>query len=185
MVTMTALETGIPIGKTLTAYDVAELPDDGNRYELIDGVLDVVPSPSPDHQWVVARLLQALLGAQPSSMMTFPAPFDILADDTAVQPDIIVTASDLPREASFRALPLLAVEILSPSTAVRDLNTKFRRYERAGIQSYWVVDPLDPRLIAWGLRNGRYTKVADVRGEEAWTAAQPFEVTITPAQLLV
>lgn len=184
MVTMTSLETGIPMGKTLTAYDVAALPDDGNRYELIDGVLDVVPSPSLPHQSVQARLLKLLFAGEEPDWRTLAAPFDILAEDTAVQPDIIVIPRTPPYAGILKEIPVLAVEILSPSTAVRDLNTKFRRYERAGIASYWVVDPINPRLIAWELRDGRYDKVADVADAESWTATQPFEVTITPARLL-
>jgi len=81
-------------------------------------------------------------------------------------------------------IPILAVEILSPSTALRDLNTKFVRYERAGIASYWVVDPIELRLIVWELRAGRYVEVADIGPGGEWMASQPFEVMIRPGELL-
>jgi len=69
-------------------------------------------------------------------------------------------------------------------TALRDLNTKFKRYERAGIPSYWVVDPIALRFTAWELRDGRYVEVADIGPDDEWTSVRPFEVTIRPAELL-
>lgn len=79
---------------------------------------------------------------------------------------------------------MLAVEVLSPSTRLIDLNLKKARPEQAGISSYWVVDPLEPMLIASELRETTYVEVARIRGEEIWSATQPFEVTICPADLV-
>jgi len=53
-------------------------------------------------------------------------------------------------------------------------------YERAGIPSYWVIDPAELRLIAWELQDGRYVEVADVAADAEWTASLPFEVVIRP-----
>lgn len=64
-----------------------------------------------------------------------------------------------------------------------DLLLKRDRYERAGVGSYWVVDPDEPRLVAWELRSGRYEQVADVAGEQSWTSTHPLVVTLTPALL--
>ena len=102
------------------------LPDDGRRHEIIDGVHYVTPSPTTPHQYVVGKLYQALeryLEREPVSWVFF-APCDIgLADDTIVQPDLIVlrrTSDRPPRSWADGGLPLLAVEITSPSSMSRD-----------------------------------------------------------------
>jgi len=160
------------------------MPDDGHRYELIDGVLVVTPAPSVGHQIASKRLLMLLEAACPSEMELLYAPVDVaLADDTVMQPDLLVarrsdfTSRDLP------VAPLLAIEILSPSTRRFDLMTKRSRYEAAGTASYWVVDPIDLTLTAWDLVDGAYVEVAHVAGEEEYAATLPFSATIVPARL--
>ena len=175
------LLAGIPVGSSLTALDVARLCDEGRRYELIDGVLIEMPAPARPHQRVVMHLSALLLGLEPPQMEVLPAPFDILSDNTAVQPDVVVIAKVPIPEHGYIEGALLVVEVLSPSTALYDLNTKFKLYERAGVASYWVIDPVKLRMIAWELRDGAYVEVADVTGDESWTATLPFEVTITPS----
>jgi hypothetical protein len=115
--TMTSMTT-LPFGRPLTRADLDDLPeDDGHRYELIDGVLIVSPSPRHAHQVVVGNLHLLLRAACPADLQVILAPFAVaLADDTEVQPDLLVaprsqfTATELPGP------PLLAVEVLSPST---------------------------------------------------------------------
>jgi Uma2 family endonuclease len=81
--------------------------------------------------------------------------------------------------------PLLAVEVLSPSTRLYDLNTKKSAYERMGVASYWVVEPTEPgSLTAFELVDGRYQQVAHVCGDEPFVAERPFPVTMVPARLL-
>lgn len=80
--------------------------------------------------------------------------------------------------------PLLAVEILSPSTRLLDLNLKCARCERAGIASYWIVDPVEARLVVFELRDGQDAEIADVDAHGEWTAVLPFEVTIRPGALV-
>ena len=180
MVTMTTLSAASPF----TRADLAAMPDDGRRHELIDGILVVTPSPSRAHQHVLARLHLVMARACPDDLEILFAPFDIaLADDTVMQPDLLVarrvdfTDRDLP------AAPLLAVEILSPSTRRVDLTLKRSRYEAAGTPSYWVIDPDGPTLTVWELHDGAYVEVAHVTDDEEWTASRPFPVTIVPATL--
>jgi Uma2 family endonuclease len=110
------------------------------------------------------------------------APTDVvLAEDTGVQPGLLVARREDFTDQALPTPPLLAVEVLSPSTRLVDLNLKMARFERAGVASYWVVDPDVPRLVAWELREGRYVEVA---GDEAWTASTPYAVTVRPSQLL-
>ncbi|WP_181411104.1 Uma2 family endonuclease [Nocardioides humi] len=179
------VDLDLPQGQVLTAYDVAELWEPHRRLELINGVLTVMTGPSIEHQWAQMQLLKLLFAAAPSHLASLAAPFDILSEDTAVQPDImVIDPSALVGTDPIECIPLLVIEILSPSTALYDLNTKFKRYERAGIASYWVVDPLAGRLIVWELRDGEYAKVVDATGDEPWTAAAPFPVTIVPSGLV-
>lgn len=88
-----------------------------------------------------------------------------------------LTERDLPRP------PLLAVEVLSPSTRVVDLTLKRARYEAAGCPSYWVVDPDVPSLTAWELRDGEYVEVATVTADEVFDATLPFPVAVVPTAL--
>lgn len=177
--------TVLPQSRPLTADDLAAVPDDGHRYELIDGTLIVTPAPSWRHQRVVARLLRTLMDAAVDGLEVLAAPFDVrLADDTVLQPDVLVCrVSDLTQR-NLPVAPLLAVEVLSPSTRLIDLNLKRARYEAAGCASYWVVDPDAASIVAWELRDGAYVEVAAVAGDEPFTAARPVPVSLTPQSLV-
>ena len=136
-----------------TAAMVRELPDDGSRYECIDGELLVTPAPRWRHQDVVGELyvrLRAWLAQEPIGKVTF-SPADVeLEPGTLVQPDVFVVprtaAGGLPREWQEISGLLLAVEVLSPSTAHHDRVVKRRFFARAGVPEYWIVDA-DARMI--------------------------------------
>lgn len=175
----------LPRGRALTVADLETMPDDGHRYELVDGALLVTPAPSVRHQRVSTRLLVLLHASCPADLEVFAAPLDvILSANTGVQPDLLVARREDLTEKNLPAAPMLAVEILSPSSRLVDLSLKKAAYERAAIPSYWVVDPVEPRLTAWNLRDGAYVEVADVAGDEAWTAQAPYAVTVVPSALL-
>lgn len=172
-------------GGPFTRADLDTMPDDGRRYELIDGVLIVTPAPSREHQWAHSRLFALLASECPDELMVFAAPFDIeLAEDTAMQPDLLVARRGDVLRTESPVIPLLTVEILSPSTRRVDLTLKKARYEAGGTASYWVVDPVELVLTAWDLVDGKYVEVAHVTGEESFTATKPFDVTIVPGRLL-
>lgn len=177
--------TVLPYSRPLTADDMDSMPDDGHRYELIDGTLIVSPAPLFNHQMISAGLLVVLRDASPENLVVLTAPFEIRLDDsTVVQPDLLVAPRDAFTPKNLPRAPLLAVEILSPSTALIDLNLKEARFEVAGVPSYWIIDPDGPRLRVFELGAGGYELVVDVSGLESWTAAVPFTVEITPARLL-
>ncbi|MGI8678643.1 MAG: Uma2 family endonuclease [Jatrophihabitans sp.] len=114
----------------------------------------------------------------------FTAPLDVvLADDTVMEPDIVVGRERTSRPANCRLRRWLAVEVLSPSTRRFDLTLKKSRFEAAGMQCHWVVDPLEPSLLAWDLRHDSYVEVARVEGGSEWTAELPYPITIDPAKL--
>lgn len=168
-----------------TRADLDAMPDDGRRYELIDGAIFVTPSPIPVHQIISGNLYTMLRAACPDGLRVLYAPLDVvLAHDTVVEPDLLVA---LRSDFSLKDLPvppLLAVEILSPSTRLVDLNVKRLRYESAGIASYWIVDPVAVSLTAWELVEGGYAEVAHVVGEETFEAASPFRVSVRPSLLV-
>jgi len=179
---MTVMTQG---GRPFTVADLETMPDDGRRYEIIDGVLIVSPSPVPSHQIALMNLLVALHAEVLDDLRVLPAPLDVvLADDTCVEPDILVARRSDFGPKNLPAPPLLAVEVLSPSSRRIDRMLKFARYAEAGIASYWIVDPEEPRLLAFELVGEDYVEVADVSGDEEWTARRPFSVTIRPAALL-
>lgn len=171
---------------SLTRADLDEMPDDGRRYELIDGVLVISPVPGWAHQRAVGWLITALWDARPSNHFEpLLGPFDIeLADDTMLRPDLFVARySDMTDEV-LPAAPLLAVEVLSPSTRRFDLMVKHSRLEAAGCASYWVVDTDEPAVIAWDLCDGSYVEVAHARGDAMFQAQRPYPVEFTPRSLL-
>ena len=129
-----------------TADDLALLPDDGNRYELIDGALFVTPAPIVMHQRSQMQLIARLLGYVESlEMELLAAPTAGRASEwTEVQPDMLVLHRSPPDVTEARWVPMptlaLAVEILSPFTRVRDRGLKRRTYLANGVAEYWIVD---------------------------------------------
>jgi Uma2 family endonuclease len=153
---------GMPQSATRwTAEMVRAIPEDGNRYEVVDGELLVTPSPTWDHQRIVVGLLEALLPYVRSVGVgeVMISPSDVELDPHGlVQPDVFVHGladGRPPKDWNVGAPLLLVVEILSPGTARADRTTKRRRYQRAGIPEYWIVD-LDARTIErWRPRDRR------------------------------
>jgi len=177
--------TTLPRGRALTRDDLETMPDDGHRYELIDGTLIVTPAPSRNHQTIVGGIHLVLAHACPSDLHVLFAPFDVaLREDTVMQPDLLVARRADFTERDLPVAPLLAVEVLSPSTRHIDLTLKRARYEAAGCTSYWVVDRDGPTLTAWELRDDAYVEVAHVVGDEQFAATAPYDVTFSPTQLL-
>lgn len=172
--------------RPFTVDDLEAMPDDGYRYELIDGMLFVSPAPDLHHQEMVGNLFVALKAACPSDMHVVLAPFTVqFSKTTGLQPDVLVgRKKDFTRK-FLPVAPVLAVEVFSPSSRLNDLNTKKAVYEKYGAQSYWVIDPEAPALIAFELDDtGLYQTVAKVEGTNAFEARQPFPVRIVPAELL-
>ncbi len=144
--------------------DYLRLPDDGQRYEIIHGVLYVSPAPRFIHQFVASRLAHFLsvfvlergLGA------VLTAPLDVLLPGIAspVQPDIVFLANDnLPdvEEAlNFQGVPDLLVEVLSPGNRRVDLEVKLKAYEQAGVPEYWIVNPKRRIILLYHLDATRH-----------------------------
>ena len=142
------------MGMAVTYYTadlVRALPEDGRRYEVVHGELLVTPAPRAWHQEVTKRLLVALdafLSQHPAGHV-LASPADISwSADTLVQPDVFVVPLEEARTLDWRQMRtlLLAIEVLSPSTARADRFTKRRLYQEVGVATYWIVDP-DRRCI--------------------------------------
>ena len=123
------------------------LPEDGRRYELIEGDLLVSPAPSSRHQTVSRRLQFELMKAleETGLAQVFNAPIDVvLAPTTCVQPDLVVVSAanaGIITDRAIEGVPDVLVEILSPGSRDRDQHVKRELYERFRIREYWIVDP--------------------------------------------
>jgi Uma2 family endonuclease len=131
----------------LTYDDLARMPDDGMRHEIIDGVHYVTPAPSLRHQRVSMRLAAALahyLEIHPVGEV-LAAPVDtVFTQWDVVEPDLLFVADDqrgILTEPNIQGAPALVVEILSPGTRKRDLGVKKDLFDRGGVREYWIVDP--------------------------------------------
>jgi Uma2 family endonuclease len=181
---MTSMSVGA--STPFTVDDREGMPDDGRRYELIDGELLVSPAPGLQHQTVGLRLYRLLDDAYPDDLYVLAAPFAVQTDvSNEVQPDVLVARFDELTDKNLPTAPVLAIEVLSSSGRLIDLNLKRATYERMGTPSYWVLDPDVPGLLVLELdADGRYEEVALVVGNEVFEAHRPFTVRVVPTELL-
>jgi Uma2 family endonuclease len=139
------------MGPTLrwTSADLEVLPDDGKRYEIIDGELYVSRQPGYHHQYACTQLSGALVAwsNQTQVGVTLHAPGVIFADDDDVAPDVVWISRErlavaLDHAGHIHTAPELVVEVLSPGNANerRDRDVKLKLYSRRGVNEYWIVD---------------------------------------------
>ncbi len=145
-----------------TYDDYAALPDDGQRYEIVDGVLYMAPSPSGSHQDVVGWLFHYLLTHVRIAGLgrVYIAPFDIeLAPGQVVQPDVTVVLNancEKIKPSRIIGAPDLVVEVSSPSTVGFDRRQKQDAYARSGVTEYWIADPIAQTIEVFFLVGGAY-----------------------------
>ena len=173
-----------PLRWTRTMLDA--LPDDGQRHEIIDGVHYVTVPPGTPHQIIVGELhvaLHGFLGANPAGWVLL-APWDVaLADDTVVEPDLLVVTRTNPRPPDAGApgvVPILAIEILSPSTRSRDRIVKRPRYQRAGIAECWIANTESRVVERWRADDERPEIITDVLRWQPAGAAAPLAISLAP-----
>jgi Uma2 family endonuclease len=167
-----------------TPDEVRALPDDGRRYEVVRGELLVTPAPSFHHQDAVLRLVVALRDYADRAGVgcALMSPADIEPEAGAlVQPDVFVgplPEGRRPRSwADFSQL-LLAVEILSPSTARADRTVKRLLFQRAGVPEYWIVD-IDARLVeCWRPGDERPEVITERLRWQPDPAMSPLEIDL-------
>jgi Uma2 family endonuclease len=161
------------------------LPEDNTRrHELLGGVYVVTPCPTFRHQQAVMvlwhRLMPAVAGHP--DLLLFPVLGDIvLGPRSVVQPDLFLVPKPSSVHVHWRELarPLLAVEVLSPSTAGRDRGIKRRLYQQAEVPEYWIVD-LDSRLVErWRPGEERPEILSERLTWQPLESAAPFELDLS------
>jgi len=143
-----------------TLKDYLALPED-RRFELIDGVIYDMASPTLIHQAVCVKLVRKFdnyIAENHGSCMAFTSPVDVQLDcddRTIVEPDVLIVcdSSKLHRERVYGA-PDLVVEVLSPSTSKKDRSLKLTKYRRAGVREYWIVDPDQKKVFVYEFEKG-------------------------------
>lgn len=124
-----------------------QLPDDGNRYEVIDGVLYMSTSPSLNHQSVILALVEhvGLPLIHAGRMHAWFAPVGVIMPGAdPVQPDFVLVRADrrdIISGGRIHGVPDLIAEVLSPGNAEYDMVVKRGAYARAGVPEYWIVRP--------------------------------------------
>ena len=144
------------------AEDIWDTPDDGKRYEVIDGDLYMTPPPVEIHQRGAGNLYGytwQYLRADPIGVV-YMAPIGLTLDDSnGLQPDVVYVSNErrgVIKERGLEGAPDLVVEVLSPSTEARDRGVKLRRYAAAGIPYYWLLAPRTRSLEAYVLTDAGY-----------------------------
>lgn len=168
-----------------TVDDLDDLPDDGLRYELVDGVLLVSPAPSATHQRAVMALFRLLDPSVPAGMELFVAPFAFRPSRVrSVEPDLMVVARADVQEQGVSAPPLLVVEVVSPGSRMTDRATKRLFYDETGVGAYWMVDPQASTVTVLERdATGALVEVARAEGDEPLSVTHPFPVTVIPSAL--
>ncbi|MEM7129343.1 MAG: Uma2 family endonuclease [Chloroflexota bacterium] len=173
--------------------DYERLPNDGRRYEIIEGVLFVANAPSYEHQFTSGEIsfhLQVFV-KQNNLGVVVSAPFEVhlAASIRPVQPDILfIHREQLPNASIqfFDGVPNLIVEVISPSSIRRDRNVKFDQYEQAGVAEYWLADPKTRSVEVYTLSaGGEYALLGQYTEDEEITSNVLEGLTIVTSQLFV
>ncbi len=164
------------------------LPEDGNRYEVIDGVLYMSTAPSFFHQWIIRQTLLALHEQIDAAGLgtTIMAPVGLFMPGcTPVQPDLLVVrAADRALFAGGRieGVPALIVEVQSPSSVAYDAVTKRQAYARAGLPEYWIARPATRDVLVCARPDAALGDFADTRlvppGEELASVTLPVRFPV-------
>ena len=151
-----------------TYDDFLRLPDDGYRYEIIDGVLYMVNAPDPEHQFAVGEIFAELRNFVKVNQLgaVYTAPIEVHLPDIArpVQPDVLFIAKarrNIVKAKFIEGAPDIIVEVMSPSTMRTDRRIKFDAYERAGVREYWIVNPKTRSIEVYAPVQGEF----DLHGE--------------------
>ncbi|MEN3309891.1 MAG: hypothetical protein V7603_6093 [Micromonosporaceae bacterium] len=175
------------LGSPWTVEDLLDVPDDGLRHELFDGVLQVSPAPDLFHVSTAANLDELLKRAAPPDLFVASAGAGVFVNDnTYYIPDVLVFRRSVIGRGVRGVKPadvMLAIEVLSPSNSRQDLVLKRYEYARAGIPLYWIVDPDKRTLTVLTREQDAYVESALVRAGERFTTEEPFAVEFDPGEI--
>jgi Uma2 family endonuclease len=172
-----------------TIEDLDALPDDdGVRYELVDGVPQMVTPPRIRHQNALRRLANALEATVPAALLVVEGVGVVLAPDRRPIPDLVVLRSADPDSELYNVpaeLVVLTAEVVSPSTRSADRFTKPALYAQAGIPCYLRVELDVPHVVAYRLGSDEvYEEAGRAEPGEALKLTDPFPIAIDPAALV-
>ena len=168
----------VKIEPLLTVEDLDACPDDGNRYELIEGELFVSRSPGIPHQRVLHNFqfeFELYLKSNPIGILV-PGTGAVFSDYDAVIPDLLFVRNerweDVTTGPRITGAPDVVVEILSPGTENRrrDLSVKRQLYAKYGVQEYWIVDPEDRSVEIYRLLGQSLEKIAALKNDDEITS---------------
>jgi Uma2 family endonuclease len=175
------------LGRALDIEDLGATPDDGNRYEVLDGAIVMTPPPGTAHQGAAGRLFVLLdQAARARGLRAFFAPLAWrIGPGQVPEPDLMVAAPEVITERAVEGPPVLVVEVLSPTGRGRDLHEKRRIYAEGRAAWYWIVDPAEPSVAVLRLVGEAYEEQARVVGGEAYETEEPFPIRVVPTELIV
>jgi Uma2 family endonuclease len=182
----------IPEGKIVLTYeDYVLLPNDGKRYEILEGELAVTPAPSTKHQSASANLFKLLSRHIDDRDLgkLFYAPIDLILEPASVlQPDLLFVSKgrqSIITERAIEGAPDLVIEILSATTSRNDRVTKAQIYARHKVPSYWIVDPDQETIEIYLLEADGYRFVATLHGETPMPAPPFPELEIAAREVFL
>lgn len=175
-----------------TSADLALFPDNGHRYEIIDGELFVTRAPHWKHQQVLTRLCQVLPNRnaenQPGEVLTTPGL--VFSGEDNVIPDLVWISDELlatcvDESGHFTAAPELVVEVLSqtPRDISRDRQMKLKLYSRVGVREYWIIDWQQQRVEIYRRSQASLEQVSTVFAEDVLTSPLFADFTLAVADL--
>jgi Uma2 family endonuclease len=180
-----------PAQGSWTYDDYAALPDDGQRYEIVNGVLLMAPAPTPDHQSIAVRIAYYMFPHVDLAGIgkLFTAPIDVeLGPKNVFQPDLVVVLNEhLDRVAAKKIIgaPDLVIEVASPSTAAYDRLIKYEQYAQAGITEYWIVKPASHTVEMLVLEDGDYRSLGVFSGQQTLPSQVVPELLVRVEQFFV
>lgn len=174
-------------GLRMEADAFLELPDDGYKYELLDGVVVMSPRPSPAHQSAGGEVylqLAKYLADHPVGRVFYEVDVHLGAGpsggDIVYAPDLIFVAADRVRSMQERIVgaPDLVMEVISRGSRRMDTTTKRADYERFGVKEYWIVDPQREAMTFLRLEQGKFVEVAATSGGLSSVAVPGFVLDV-------
>ena len=173
-------------GQPFTAEHLDQMPDDGRRYEVLDGALVVSPEPTPFCQDAAAQLADVLMAACPGGVFVISGR-PVHLTPTQLCPDISVARVKHADGSKLTELPLLVAEIRPPEATLTDLDRRKAAYAAAGVGWYWVIVP-DRRLTdlaAYHLSDGHYQLANLASGDETFRTTLRFPIELRSSNLVV